>query len=74
MRFWILDFCRITENNGSLRSQKITVAGLTTAYDQTYTYEDLNRTKSAEAKVGAAERRQKLDTVLNIKLKTPDLA
>ncbi|MBK8813491.1 MAG: hypothetical protein IPN69_22570 [Acidobacteria bacterium] len=55
MGFGILDFSRITENNGSLRSQNITFAGLTTAYDQTYTYDDLNRIKSAEAKVGAAE-------------------
>ena len=53
-----MDFSRITENNGSLRSQNITFAGLTTAYDQTYTYDDLNRIKSVEAKVGAAERRQ----------------
>ncbi|MBK8809567.1 MAG: hypothetical protein IPN69_02415 [Acidobacteria bacterium] len=57
--FWICDFgfaicpdSLNTQNNGSLRSQKITFAGLTTAYDQTYTYDDLNRLKSAEEKIG----------------------
>jgi len=42
----------ITENNGSLRSQKITFAGISQAYEQTYTYDDLNRLESAEEKIG----------------------
>ncbi len=57
--FWIWDFgFRIevaegpVQNNGSLRSQKITFAGLSEAYEQTYTYDDLNRLKSAEEKIG----------------------
>jgi YD repeat-containing protein len=43
-----------TQNNGSLRSQKITFAGLSQAYEQTYTYDDLNRLKSAEEKIGTS--------------------
>ncbi len=43
-----------TENNGSLRSQKITFAGLSQDYEQTYTYDDLNRLKSAEEKIGTS--------------------
>ena len=36
----------------SILDLQITFSGLTTAYDQTYTYDDLNRLKSAEEKIG----------------------
>ncbi len=40
-----------TENNSSLRQQKINYAGLPNEITQDYTYDDLNRLKSAEEKV-----------------------
>ncbi|MGB7069153.1 MAG: RHS repeat-associated core domain-containing protein [Pyrinomonadaceae bacterium] len=40
-----------TQNNGSLRSQKITFDGLANPFEQTYTYDDLNRLQAAEEKV-----------------------
>ena len=43
-----------TQNNGSLRSQKIGFAGLANSFEQTYTYDDLNRLKVAEEKVAGA--------------------
>lgn len=45
-----------TQNNGSLRSQKITFAGLAQAYEQTYSYDDLNRLLSAEEKVAGVSK------------------
>jgi RHS repeat-associated protein len=36
-----------TQNNGSMRSQKISFAGLTQPFEQTYAYDDLNRLQSA---------------------------
>jgi RHS repeat-associated protein len=39
------------QNNGSLRSQKISFDGLANSFDQTYTYDDLNRLQVAEEKV-----------------------
>ncbi len=43
-----------TQNNGSLRSQKISFNGLTQPFEQTYAYDDLNRLLSAEEKVNNA--------------------
>jgi RHS repeat-associated protein len=40
-----------TQNNGSLRSQKISFSGLANPFEQTYGYDDLNRLLSAEEKV-----------------------
>lgn len=40
-----------TLNNGSLRSQKISFSGLANPFEQTYTYDDLNRLQVAEEKV-----------------------
>ncbi len=40
-----------TQNNGSLREQKITVPGIANPFIQTYTYDDLNRLQVAEEKV-----------------------
>jgi len=45
------DYGTNTENNGSLRSQKISFSGLTQPFEQTYIYDDLNRLQSAEEKV-----------------------
>lgn len=39
------------QNNGSLRSQKISFSGLANPFEQTYLYDDLNRLQSAEEKV-----------------------
>jgi RHS repeat-associated protein len=36
-----------TQNNGSMRSQKISFSGLTQPFEQTYVYDDLNRLQSA---------------------------
>lgn len=41
-----------TENNGSLRQQKISYAGLANTITQDYTYDDLNRLKSSAEKIG----------------------
>ena len=43
-----------TENNGSLRSQKISFSGLASPFEQTYTYDDLNRLQVAEEKVSGS--------------------
>lgn len=40
-----------TQNNGSMRSQKISFNGLAQPFEQTYTYDDLNRLQIAEEKV-----------------------
>ena len=40
-----------TQNNGNLRTQKISFNGLTQPFEQTYTYDDLNRLQIAEEKV-----------------------
>ncbi len=40
-----------TLNNGNLRSQKISFNGLAQPFEQTYTYDDLNRLQVAEEKV-----------------------
>ena len=40
-----------TQNNGSMRSQKISFNGLANPFEQTYAYDDLNRLLSAEEKV-----------------------
>jgi len=40
-----------TENNGSLRTQKISFNGLSQPFEQVYSYDDLNRLLSAEEKV-----------------------
>lgn len=40
-----------TENNGSLRTQKISFNGLAQPFEQIYTYDDLNRLLSAEEKI-----------------------
>ena len=40
-----------TENNGNLRSQKITFNGLSQPFEQTYSYDSLNRLQAAEEKV-----------------------
>ncbi len=40
-----------TQNNGNLLSQKITFNGLTQPFEQTYSYDSLNRLQSAEEKV-----------------------
>ncbi len=42
-----------TQNNGSMRSQKISFNGLSQAFEQSYAYDDLNRLQSAEEKVSA---------------------
>ncbi len=42
-----------TQNNGSMRSQKISFNGLSQAFEQIYTYDDLNRLQSAEEKINA---------------------
>lgn len=42
------------ENNGSLREQKINFAGISNEIKQTYTYDDLNRLKSATETVSNA--------------------
>ncbi len=36
-----------TQNNGSMRSQKISFNGLSQPFEQTYAYDDLNRLQSA---------------------------
>lgn len=43
-----------TQNNGNLRSQKISFNGLTQPFDQTYTYDNLNRLHVAEEKVSGS--------------------
>ncbi len=43
-----------TLNNGNLRSQKISFNGLAQPFEQTYTYDDLNRLQVAEEKVSGA--------------------
>lgn len=50
-----LSYGTSTQNNGSLREQKITVPGIANAFIQTYTYDDLNRLKSATETNGGAE-------------------
>ncbi len=40
-----------TENNGNLLSQKVSFNGLTNPFEQTYTYDSLNRLEVAEEKV-----------------------
>jgi RHS repeat-associated protein len=40
-----------TENNGNLRTQKISFSGLAQPFEQTYIYDSLNRLQSAEEKV-----------------------
>lgn len=40
-----------TQNNGNLRSQTISFNGLAQPFEQTYTYDDLNRLQVAEEKV-----------------------
>ncbi len=42
-----------TQNNGSMRSQKISFNGLSQSFEQVYAYDDLNRLQSAEEKVNA---------------------
>ena len=42
-----------TQNNGSMRSQKISFNGLSQAFEQVYAYDDLNRLQSAEEKINA---------------------
>ena len=44
-----------TQNNGSLREQTISFAGLADPFQQTYTYDDLNRIQSATETVGSTE-------------------
>lgn len=44
----------VAENNGSLRSQKISFNGLANPFEQTYTYDDLNRLQVAEEKVSGS--------------------
>ena len=41
------DYGNSTQNNGSLREQKINYTGLSSEIKQTYTYDDLNRLKSS---------------------------
>ena len=41
------DYGTSTQNNGSLREQKINFSGLSNEIKQTYTYDDLNRLKSS---------------------------
>ena len=41
------DYGTNLQNNGSLRSQKINFSGLSQPFEQTYTYDDLNRLQSA---------------------------
>ncbi len=48
------DYGTNTQNNGSLRSQKISFSGLSQPFEQTYIYDDLNRLQSAEEKVSNA--------------------
>ncbi|HMM78707.1 MAG TPA: RHS repeat-associated core domain-containing protein [Pyrinomonadaceae bacterium] len=43
-----------TLNNGSLREQKISFNGLANPFEQTYTYDDLNRLQVAEEKVSGS--------------------
>ena len=40
-----------TQNNGNLRTQKISFNGLSQPFEQTYSYDSLNRLQSAEEKV-----------------------
>ncbi|HVE56684.1 MAG TPA: RHS repeat-associated core domain-containing protein [Pyrinomonadaceae bacterium] len=42
-----------TQNNGSLRTQKISFNGLSQPFEQVYSYDDLNRLLSAEEKVNS---------------------
>jgi RHS repeat-associated protein len=42
-----------TQNNGSMRSQKISFNGLSQPFEQVYAYDDLNRLQSAEEKINA---------------------
>lgn len=44
-----------TQNNGSMKSQRISFNGLVQAFEQTYTYDDLNRLQQAKEVVGTAE-------------------
>jgi RHS repeat-associated protein len=41
------DYGNNTQNNGSMRSQKISFNGLSQPFEQTYAYDDLNRLQSA---------------------------
>jgi hypothetical protein len=43
-----------SQNNGSLREQTISFDGLADPFEQTYTYDDLNRLQVAEEKVDGA--------------------
>ena len=44
-----------TENNGNLKTQKISFNGLAQAFEQTYTYDSLNRLKSATETVSGVQ-------------------
>ncbi len=44
-----------TQNNGSLRSQKISFSGLSQPFEQTYAYDDLNRLLSATETVNGSQ-------------------
>ena len=44
-----------TENNGNLRTQKISFNGLSQPFEQTYTYDSLNRLKSATETVSGVQ-------------------
>jgi len=50
-----LGYGNSTQNNGSLRSQKISFTGLSQPFEQTYTYHDLNRIQQAKEMVGTTE-------------------
>jgi RHS repeat-associated protein len=49
------DYGTNTQNNGSMRSQKISFNGLSQPFEQNYQYDDLNRLLSAEEKVGTTQ-------------------
>ncbi|MFN0140053.1 MAG: BPSL0067 family protein [Pyrinomonadaceae bacterium] len=44
-----------TQNNGSMKSQKISFNGLAQPFEQTYTYDELNRLQQAKEMVGTIE-------------------
>ena len=44
-----------TENNGNLRTQKISFNGLSQPFEQTYTYDSLNRLQDAKEMVGTTQ-------------------
>ncbi len=47
------DYGNNTQNNGSMRSQKISFNGLSQPFEQTYAYDDLNRLQSATETVNS---------------------